>query len=90
MCRARKSIQRRENGVRKSRVQITFDCAGPEDLARFWAEVLGYPPPDVERLHARYREAGTAEEDLGNWCRIGDPSGPGPPIFFQKAPRQRL
>jgi hypothetical protein len=30
-------------------VQITFDCADPDALARFWAEVLGYtlqPPPE--------------------------------------------
>lgn len=27
--------------------QVTFDCAEPERLARFWCEVLGYvvPPP---------------------------------------------
>lgn len=30
--------------------QVTFDCAEPERLARFWCEVLGYvvpPPPEV-------------------------------------------
>ena len=29
--------------------QVTFDCAEPERVARFWCEVLGYvvpPPPD--------------------------------------------
>ncbi|MEV6595082.1 VOC family protein, partial [Streptomyces acidicola] len=27
--------------------QVTFDCAEPERVARFWCEVLGYvvPPP---------------------------------------------
>ncbi len=27
--------------------QVTFDCARPERVARFWCEVLGYvvPPP---------------------------------------------
>lgn len=29
-------------------VQITFDCAEPERVARFWCEVLGYElPPDT-------------------------------------------
>jgi hypothetical protein len=29
-------------------VQITFDCAEPERVARFWCEVLGYVlPPDT-------------------------------------------
>ena len=30
-------------------VQVTFDCAEPERVARFWCEVLGYvvpPPPE--------------------------------------------
>nr|WP_258053548.1 VOC family protein [Streptomyces sp. Ru72] len=29
-------------------VQVTFDCAEPERVARFWCEVSGYvvPPPD--------------------------------------------
>ncbi|RNL63673.1 VOC family protein [Nocardioides marmoriginsengisoli] len=28
-------------------VQVTFDCADPERVARFWCEVLGYVlPPD--------------------------------------------
>jgi Glyoxalase-like domain len=30
-------------------IQVTFDCAEPERLARFWCEVLGYvvpPPPE--------------------------------------------
>ncbi|HEX2134037.1 MAG TPA: VOC family protein [Actinophytocola sp.] len=26
--------------------QVTFDCAEPERLARFWCEVLGYVVPD--------------------------------------------
>jgi hypothetical protein len=26
--------------------QVTFDCADPERLARFWCEVLGYVLPD--------------------------------------------
>ena len=31
------------------RFQVTFDCADPERVARFWADALGYafvPPPD--------------------------------------------
>ena len=30
-------------------VQVTFDCAEPERVARFWCEVFGYvvpPPPE--------------------------------------------
>jgi hypothetical protein len=27
-------------------IQVTFDCADPERVARFWCEVLGYVLPD--------------------------------------------
>ena len=27
-------------------IQITFDCASPERVGRFWCEALGYVPPD--------------------------------------------
>src|SRR6478672_967234 len=44
-------------------VQVTFDCASPERVARFWCEVLGYvvpPPPEGyaswEQLDRELRE----------------------------------
>jgi hypothetical protein len=43
-------------------IQVTFDCAEPERVARFWCEVLGYvvpPPPEGKvvknRLHLDVR-----------------------------------
>jgi hypothetical protein len=30
--------------------QVTFDCAEPERVARFWCEVLGYVVPPPPRL----------------------------------------
>ena len=36
--------------------QVTFDCAEPERVARFWCEVLGYvvppPPPGFDSWQA--------------------------------------
>ena len=66
------------------RVQITFDCAEPEVLARFWAAVLGYPPPDVEGTLAVLSALGQPEDELGNWYRIEDPAGVGPRLAFQR------
>ena len=40
-------------------VQVTFDCAEPERLARFWCEVLGYvvpPPPPVQIVRVQRDE----------------------------------
>jgi hypothetical protein len=71
-------------------VQVTFDCAEPAALARFWAAVLGYPPPDIERTHQVLRALGQAESDLGNWYRIEDPSGGGPRLAFQRVPEPKV
>ena len=54
--------------------QVTFDCAEPERVARFWCEVLGYvaaPPP-----------AGATDD----WSACVDPTGTGPRLFFQRVP----
>jgi len=71
------------------RVQVTFDCADPAALARFWAGVLGYPAPDIEGTHAVLREVGVPQEQLGNWYRIEDPSGAGPRLAFQRVPEPK-
>ncbi|HEY8546828.1 MAG TPA: VOC family protein [Acidimicrobiales bacterium] len=52
-------------------VQVTFDCADPERLTRFWCEVLGYVvPPEWD----------------GPVCFCVDPNGVGPRLYFQKVP----
>ena len=71
-------------------VQITFDCAEPASLARFWATVLGYPPPDIDGTHAVLQALGQAEAELGNWYRIEDPNGRGPRLAFQRVPEPKV
>lgn len=72
------------------RFQVTFDCADPVSLARFWAEVLGYPPPDVEAFQAHLRDEGEPEENLGNWSLIEDPARWRPSLFFQRVPEPKV
>jgi hypothetical protein len=74
-------------------VQIVFDCADPDRLARFWAEALHYqlqPPPDG---HATWEEAlrafGVPEEEWGNASAVIDPDGVGPRVYFQKVPEPK-
>jgi len=76
--------------VALGRVQITVDCAEPAALARFWAAVLGYPPPDVEGTHAVLKALGQREDTLGNWYRIEDPAGVGPRLAFQRVPEPKV
>ncbi|WP_439662957.1 VOC family protein [Lentzea sp. HUAS TT2] len=53
------------------KIQVTFDCAEPPRVARFWSEVLGYDePPETD----------------GSWSACNDPSGVGPRLFFQRVP----
>ena len=58
--------------------QVTFDCAEPERVARFWAEVLGYVVPPLP------------PEDRGSWAACTDPSGAGPRLFFQRVPEGKV
>jgi len=54
-------------------VQVTFDCAEPAKVARFWCEVLGY------------RIAPSAEGE-DSWSACEDPTGVGPRLYFQRVP----
>ena len=79
-------------------VQVTFDCADPERLSRFWAEALGYvvpappgrelaPGEDVfEAWHAFLAEAGVPQERWTSASACQDPDGVGPRLFFQQVP----
>jgi hypothetical protein len=71
---------------KRGRIQITFDAHDPVALATFWAEVLRYPPPDIEATQEHLRAAGEPEENLTNWMVIGDPNGVEPRLLFQKVP----
>jgi hypothetical protein len=56
-------------------VQITFDCAQPGRVARFWCEVLGYVTE--------------AKED-DPWAAASDPTGAGPRLYFQRVPEGKV
>jgi Glyoxalase-like domain len=68
--------------------QVTFDCAEPERVARFWCEVLGYvvpPPPEGFATWDDF-DRSLPPEDQGSWFACIDPSGAGPRLFFQRVP----
>ena len=69
-------------------VQVTFDCAEPERVARFWCEVLGYvvpPPPEGFASWADF-DAALPPESQGSAFACVDPTGVGPRLFFQRVP----
>jgi hypothetical protein len=69
-------------------VQVTFDCAEPERVARFWCEVLGYvvppPPPGFASWTDFDRSLPPAAQ--GSRFACVDPDGVGPRLFFQRVP----
>ena len=73
-------------------VQVTFDCAEPERVARFWCEVLGYvvpPPPDGYASWDAFDRA-LPREAQGSAFACVDPTGAGPRLFFQRVPEGKV
>lgn len=74
-------------------LQIVFDCADPDRLARFWASALGYvvqpPPPGYESWDDLLREMGVPEAQWRDRSAVVDPDGIGPRVFFQKVPEAK-
>ncbi|MFF9624616.1 VOC family protein [Streptomyces griseosporeus] len=71
--------------------QVTFDCANPRRVARFWCEVLGYVIPDPPEGCATWEEydATRPPEERGAWAACVDPEGVGPRLYFQRVPEGR-
>ena len=74
-------------------VQVVFDCADPDRLARFWAQALGYklqdPPQGYGTWETWLRDQGIPQERWNDANAVVDPDGRGPRIFFQRVPEAR-
>jgi len=73
-------------------VQVTFDCAEPERVARFWCEVLGYVVPPSPEGFATWDDFDRAlpPEHQGSRFACVDPSGVGPRLFFKRVPEGKV
>lgn len=72
--------------------QVTFDCANPERVGRFWCEVLGYvvpPPPDGFASWEDYERTLPAERRGASFACV-DPTGVGPRLYFQRVPEGKV
>src|SRR3954451_23125130 len=72
--------------------QLTFDCADPERLARFWCEVLGYvvPPPPEGFATWDDAERSLPPEQQGSAFACIDPSGVRPRLLFLRVPEGKV
>ncbi|WP_329204254.1 VOC family protein [Streptomyces sp. NBC_00683] len=73
-------------------VQITFDCASPERVARFWCEALGYVVPPPPEGFATWDDFTSSQppEERDSWFACSDPSGVGPRLYFQRVPEGKV
>jgi catechol 2,3-dioxygenase-like lactoylglutathione lyase family enzyme len=83
-------------------IQITFDCADPEGVSRFWAAVLGYvipgppghDPSAGQDVFAAWHEflgrVGVPETEWNSKSAVEDPDGAGPRLFFQRVPEGKI
>ncbi|MBO3742963.1 VOC family protein [Actinoplanes flavus] len=72
--------------------QVTFDCADPERVARFWCAVLGYEPPSPPAGFGTWDAywQSCPEEERGAWFACADPTGVGPRLYFQRVPEGKV
>jgi Glyoxalase-like domain len=74
-------------------IQVTFDCADPQALGKFWASALGYieqPPPEgFDSWESFLTSVEIPKEEWDKVYAIVDPDGAGPRIFFQKVPESK-
>ena len=74
-------------------IQVVFDCADPDSLARFWAAALGYqlqsPPEGFDSWEQWLVAQGIPEDDWNSASAVVDPHGGGPRIYFQRVPEPK-
>jgi predicted enzyme related to lactoylglutathione lyase len=69
---------------------VTFSCAEPRELGRFWAEALGWPEEEVdESFLQQLRDGGIDERELSGFYVTRNPDGSRPRFLFQRRERSR-
>jgi uncharacterized glyoxalase superfamily protein PhnB len=81
------------------KVQVTFDAADPHELAKWWAETLGYEVEDGHDLVSSLLADGVITEAdvlridgrlaFADAVAASDPSGDGPRLYFQRVPEPK-
>jgi hypothetical protein len=74
--------------------QITFDCADPDRMARYWTETLRYdlegPLAPYETWGAYWSSLGVPADEVGDgYDSIVDPIGIRSRIWFQQVPEAK-
>jgi predicted enzyme related to lactoylglutathione lyase len=69
---------------------VTFACAEPRELGRFWALALGWSDEDIdESIFQTFREAGVGEPDISGFHLVKAPNGSRPRFYFHRREKSR-
>ena len=69
---------------------ITFACAKPRELGRFWALALGWPDVDIdESIFQKFRDAGVGEPDISGFHLVRASNGSRPRFYFHRREKSR-
>jgi len=74
-------------------IQVVFDCADPDGLAKFWAKALGYKLEEAPAgfiTWQDYLKTLQIPEDEWAGASIIDPEGKGPRLYFQLVPEGKI
>lgn len=74
-------------------VQVVFDCADPDKVAKFWAGALHYklqdPPSGYDSWEAFLQAQHVPEDQWHRASAVVDPEQKGPRIYFQRVPEAK-
>ena len=69
---------------------VTFSCAEPRELGRFWANALGWPDEEMdEGFLQQFRDAGVDERQVTSFYLVRQPDGRRPRFLFQRREKSR-
>jgi predicted enzyme related to lactoylglutathione lyase len=69
---------------------VTFSCAEPRELGRFWANALDWPDEDIdEAFLQQFRDAGVDERQVTSFHLARPPDGRRPRFLFQRREKSR-
>jgi predicted enzyme related to lactoylglutathione lyase len=69
---------------------VTFSCAEPQELGRFWANALGWPDEEIdESFLQQLRESGVDEHELTGFHVTRPADGGRPRFLFQRREKSR-
>ena len=74
----------------RSVANVTFSCAEPEELGRFWANALGWPDEEIDDgFLQQLRDAGVGERELTGFYVTRPPNKGRPRYLFQRREKSR-